>query len=927
MSLRDAIRSRNTDLVRRLIACGAEANGYKSNISYHRPLHLAVISRSTEIVQILLEGGADVNILSQDGETPLTLAAKLENNSVVDILLTYNVENTEDAFYNLSHLHVACTRNKVDVCGADFTAREARNMTPLHLAHLHRNEDIIDLILQQHMYEHRNPEHDEQLSHFHIACTRDNPSIVEHFLRSGVDAGLRSKSRVSRGWRPIDFALYYECPKVTELLLKSNVTLSSLKFHEILKCIFIMGNTLMHELITKKGFCSTQMRGTDRDLTTFHHACIQDDSVKIEELLADDEISAPYDFNMPIWTGCTPLHLAVQCNSVAVTTFLLERGADSMIQDKEGNTALHIAFKHGFRDVFDNILEHLNNSVQNLTDEYGLSILHILCTTTKVKAIEILISRGINISARVSNECICWAGFTPLYFAVKFRQQKVLILLLKNGADISIRNLLGMDPINILLDRLEEYFYDGGIENTISEILLTISLSLKKSTEHSGFQMSVLHALCIKNTDAKILQEHLSLCKNEINELTNVPSSPKLHKCTPLHLVMQRHYFQMAKILMANGSDSLIVNHNGETPLESAASEFGLWWDTDACESLFPLDIPIEKFRTSHFHLACSLGLTNVVNHILNGIDDEQMKMRFVNCLNDAGQTPLISMLDVNEKSRAAAKKELTLLLLKNKADVNAKDFELKTPLHLTEHPEDFDVVRTLVSYGANIDAQNVYGRTPLHSLFYSSLLENNNSKIIEFLLENGADINILDERGETCMVQKHQMYQNRRHNDNMIKDSVVTLMKHAKKLEVLGLYVNQVNKKAYSKYLRRFREFFNEATFVDQCNKELESLTSIKIDSWTTLKDILRKSPNQMTHYCDNPVLQTILASNEISERFPMYGFLISLQLKYGNECKKALAILCKTGLPCVCVDVISKYLSKMDLRNIVLSTKESDE
>ncbi|KAJ8682458.1 hypothetical protein QAD02_018250 [Eretmocerus hayati] len=976
MSLRDAIRSRNTDLVRRLIACGAEANGYTSNISYHRPLHLAVISRSTEIVQILLDGGADVNILSQDGETSLTLAAKLENNSIVDLLLTHNVKNIEDAFYNLSHLHVSCMRNKFNVakkllmlnqgsdinkavkensmcwpgytalhfavhygcyetvdvllkCGADITAKEARQMTPLQLAHLHRNEDIIDLILRQHIYEHRNPEHDAQPSHFHIACSRDNPSIVEHFLRSGVDVNLRTKSPHSYDWRPIDFALYYECPKVTQLLLKSNVKLFGFEFSKLLKCAFMMGNTVMHELITKRNISSSPVRQTCRDLTKLHHACIQDDTVKIEELFSDDEISAPSDFNLPIWTGRTALHLAVQCNSASVTEFLLDHGANCMVQDSEGNTPLHISFKSRFHGVFSKILEHFNSGFQNLTDESGLSVLHILCTTTKVETIESLISQGTDINAQVSNESVCWAGFTPLHFATKFRQQKAIILLLKSGANISIKNSMHLSPTGLLVDHLQQYFYDAEIESTISEILQTIFSSLERSTLHCDLEpMSLLHALCLKKTDPTVFQDHLRLYTDKIDVLTHLPNSPKLHGCTALHFAMQRQYFAQAKILVQHGADPLLINFNGETPLESGASEFGLFeWNDDDLDSLFPLHVPIENYKTSHFHLACCLGLSNTVGHVLNKASDKNSKMRFINSLNDAGQTPLLSLLVENEISNERAKKEFTLFLLENGADVNAKDFEFKTPLHWTEHPEDFDVVRTLVSYGADINAQNVYGQTPLYVLFRGSLLSRDNSKIIEYILENGGDINILDENGKTCMVQTHQMYQSRRENDNMIKNSVVTFLKHAKKLDVLGLHVNQVNKEAYAEYLRRFHEVFNEATFVDHCNKELESLANVKIDSWTTLKDILCKRPDQMALYCDNLVLQTVATSNEISEKFPNYGFLVKLQLKYGNECKKALLVLSRTGLPYVCLEIICKYLSKSDLRNVVLSTKISDK
>ena len=51
---------------------------------------------------------------------------------------------------------------------------DEKGNTPLHLALELQNELLIDLILSEHVYKYKNPEALNKLFHFHIACTRNN---------------------------------------------------------------------------------------------------------------------------------------------------------------------------------------------------------------------------------------------------------------------------------------------------------------------------------------------------------------------------------------------------------------------------------------------------------------------------------------------------------------------------------------------------------------------------------------------------------------------------------------------------------------------------------------------------------------------------------------------------------------------------------
>jgi len=86
---------------------------------------------------------------------------------------------------------------------------------------------------------------------------------------------------------------------------------------------------------------------------------------------------------------------------------------------------------------------------------------------------------------------------------------------------------------------------------------------------------------------------------------------------------------------------------------------------------------------------------------------------------------------------------ELIEFLLKKGLDINAKDFEGKTPLHYEAKTGDIKSIKALIDAGANINEHdNISFITPL-----DEAILNNKKFAVELLLKSGADINIAKER------------------------------------------------------------------------------------------------------------------------------------------------------------------------------------
>ena len=89
-----------------------------------------------------------------------------------------------------------------------------------------------------------------------------------------------------------------------------------------------------------------------------------------------------------------------------------------------------------------------------------------------------------------------------------------------------------------------------------------------------------------------------------------------------------------------------------------------------------------------------------------------------------------------------AGNADMVKFLVSKGADVNMKDNYGQTPLQISAHSDNVEVVIPLVSHGAKINIKNAIGKTPLHDAVYHAQLE-----IVKYLISQGAEINTKDIR------------------------------------------------------------------------------------------------------------------------------------------------------------------------------------
>jgi len=166
----------------------------------------------------------------------------------------------------------------------------------------------------------------------------------------------------------------------------------------------------------------------------------------------------------------------------------------------------------------------------------------------------------------------------------------------------------------------------------------------------------------------------------------------------------------------------------------------------------FVINLPIvvdDAIRQGDVNRLDEFGLHNTLLHIACYVDSDDSDDAVRDLLqaganveykNKDGMTPLHIACEKNHTS-------ITRMLIKAGANVNAKDNGGKTPLHLACEKNHKYIAEILITAHANVNAQDDDGRTPLFGACYRF-----NIDIIRMLLEANVNLKIRDMFGRTVI-------------------------------------------------------------------------------------------------------------------------------------------------------------------------------
>ena len=383
----------------------------------------------------------------------------------------------------------------------------------------------------------------------------------------------------------------------------------------------------------------------------------------------------------------TPLHMAADRGLLEVTRILIERDASINARDSSGQTALHLTRSAELDAPFDDIY---------------------------FDVARYLLEHGIDVDAQANTE-----RSTPLHLASYWGGFKVAQLLLDHGADINVRDKDGRTPLHVSVEDLDDVPDDWYFKAI--EFLLEHGADVV-AQDHDN--LTPLHVASASQCDGikvvRLLLEHGANADALDNEYA-----------TPLHIALRRGNVKVPRLLLEHGADVHALDDNHPTALHFA-SEGG---NAEAALLLLEHGADVHALDNNHstpLHFISQFGGAGAARVLLE-------HGAVVDARDNKDSTPL-------HVASQCSNAEVARILLEHGANINARNKEDQTPQPLLlamwiRRRLDIDTIRFFIERGADVDAIDKNHSTLLHRASY-----NGNVKVVQLLLEHGANINMRNE-------------------------------------------------------------------------------------------------------------------------------------------------------------------------------------
>ncbi len=520
----EAVRAKNISTVRELLAEGANPNlkdgdetlleiaKYDREIRYalveagawDNALHTEMVMAldyGVEVVKILIEKGADVNVQTFSG-TPLSVAARKGDIEIVKILIEAGADVDDKAPLNCAleggHFQVAL---QLLASGASPNSTDTFHSTPA----------------------------------IALASAQGVTEVVKALVQAGADVNTEV-SRITINQAQVQ----KQAGEALGNLFKSLEALGGM-FEKI-----------------------ENLEEADDPEATANEALAEMEAIKSKSF-------SPQKVEAVQATNTSPLILAARCGHHETVATLLELGATPHHKDGEGLSAFDWATRNHDVRVLDALKSFGIVETPVSADEELLDAAIAGNTDLVIAAL----AKGANINTRDARRNT--KNKTPLMLAALHNHAELVSILLRDGADPTLNDLIGEIPFLLSggynTDSLVEYGYQTGRTALMFAVqeghAAIVDLLLEKTSDLNQRDGLGLTALMIASEKG-----HLEIAKRLVAENADVNVVAK--KNSALSIAIDCKHEEIAKFLIESGADYQIKDDEGQTLLMDAASQGSL---------------------------------------------------------------------------------------------------------------------------------------------------------------------------------------------------------------------------------------------------------------------------------------------------------------------------------------------------------------
>ncbi|KAL3282867.1 hypothetical protein HHI36_006026 [Cryptolaemus montrouzieri] len=725
-----------------LISRGCVVNA--SDKKYFRPLHCAAQLGHVDTIDLLIKCGADVNASDWNQYTPLHVAAANGNDSVCRLLLNAGANVDSQNTYGNTPLHIACLNGQQLVCqdlvnsGADPEAINFRGQTPVHIAaaSAHGAECMMYLLSQKvdvnkRSLDGRTPLH---MTAIHGRFTRS---------KSLIDQGAIIDCTDKNGCTPLHIAAQYGHDLLANTLMSYGAN-PSFKGHE--------GRTPLHmcclsgfvECCRKFLVAGVDLNAVDDTGKTPLHCAAYKGSVECLDLLVSNGAKFLEKDNI----GRLPLHYSASQGHYQCVFTLVGIGSPTNDEDAQGCAPLHLAAGYDKEGkCVEYLLEHSADPFKR--DKRGFTPLHYAAAGNNTNAVDIL--QYANIYKGDSPTQV-----TPLHLAAKLGNDDIVQAILEQGVDVNaqdlllgitalmlaareghlrcVQSLVGAGASVIICDKTNNmtavhYSAKNGHHECLLQMLRKKdgkkSINMVDSLQRTALMLAVSsnHIECVR-----ALLEY----SEDVEKVVNMEDADS-HSSLFRAVVFGQS--KIVQLLLTKNAKANLADVNGKRVIHLAAACGHLACLQILLEFLEPEDITVmDSQQCSALHWACYRGNTSCVELLLQKNLFkilEGNKFSPVHCASFSGSVQCLQLL-VNSFGTEI---------------IHLQDSRKRFPLHICALHGHTDAAKYLLDQGAEVDVLDEEERTP-----FIAAAQFGQNQIIELLLNYKLNKTFQDKYGNTAL-------------------------------------------------------------------------------------------------------------------------------------------------------------------------------